>query len=180
MALINRISRLFTADVHAVLDRIEEPETLLKQSLREMEEELATNERRVRWLVHELEQLVARNTELSRSLAKLEEELDVCFSAEEDDLARSLIRRKLQAEQLSKDLIAKIKATEKALETQRKNLEEKRRCLQETRQKAALWNRDLQSGSHRNEVVWNVHEPTIGEDEVEVAFLREKRIRSTA
>src|SRR6188508_28625 len=30
MALINRMSRLFTADVHAVLDRIEEPDVLLK------------------------------------------------------------------------------------------------------------------------------------------------------
>ena len=29
MALINRMSRLFTADVHAVLDRIEEPDVLL-------------------------------------------------------------------------------------------------------------------------------------------------------
>ena len=41
MALITRVSRLFQADLHAVLDRIEEPEVLLKQAVREMEEELA-------------------------------------------------------------------------------------------------------------------------------------------
>ena len=41
MALINRISRLFTADMHAVLDRLEEPDVLLKQALREMEDESA-------------------------------------------------------------------------------------------------------------------------------------------
>ena len=46
MALINRMSRLFTADVHAVLDRIEEPDVLLKHAVREMEEELARNEQR--------------------------------------------------------------------------------------------------------------------------------------
>ena len=40
MALISRVSRLFTADVHAVLDRIEEPEVLLKQAIREMEDEV--------------------------------------------------------------------------------------------------------------------------------------------
>jgi phage shock protein A len=33
MALINRISRLFKADFHAVLDQIEEPEGLLKQAI---------------------------------------------------------------------------------------------------------------------------------------------------
>ena len=41
MALITRVSRLFQADFHAVLDRIEEPEVLLRQAVREMEEELA-------------------------------------------------------------------------------------------------------------------------------------------
>ena len=46
MALINRMSRLFTADVHAVLDRIEEPDVLLKHAVREMEEELARGEQR--------------------------------------------------------------------------------------------------------------------------------------
>ena len=48
MALINRMSRLFTADVHAVLDRIEEPEALLKQAIREMEEEVQGAEQRDR------------------------------------------------------------------------------------------------------------------------------------
>ena len=41
MALINRVSRLFRADFHAVLDQIEEPELLLKQAIRDMEDELA-------------------------------------------------------------------------------------------------------------------------------------------
>ena len=36
MALINRISRLFQADFHAVLDQIEEPEQILKQAIRDM------------------------------------------------------------------------------------------------------------------------------------------------
>ena len=47
MPIINRISRLFTADLHAVLDRIEEPEALLKQAIREMEEEAAASEQRI-------------------------------------------------------------------------------------------------------------------------------------
>jgi phage shock protein A len=45
MALITRLSRLFQADMHAVLDKIEEPELLLRQAIREMEEFIATDER---------------------------------------------------------------------------------------------------------------------------------------
>ncbi|MGH8588771.1 MAG: PspA/IM30 family protein, partial [Gammaproteobacteria bacterium] len=48
MALITRVSRLFRSDLHAVLDRIEEPEVLLRQAIREMEAELSSDEQRIR------------------------------------------------------------------------------------------------------------------------------------
>ena len=48
MALITRVGRLFRADLHAVLDRVEEPEVLLRQAIREMEEELAEDRQRLR------------------------------------------------------------------------------------------------------------------------------------
>jgi len=37
MALVTRLTRLFQADFHAVLDRIEEPDLQLKQAVREMQ-----------------------------------------------------------------------------------------------------------------------------------------------
>ena len=97
MALITRVSRLFQADFHAVLDRIEEPEVLLRQAVREMEEELARDEQRSKMLQHEQRQLITRATDLEQSLHDIEEELDVCFDAGNDDLARACIRRKLES-----------------------------------------------------------------------------------
>ena len=79
MALINRMSRLFTADVHAVLDRIEEPDVLLKHAVREMEEELARGEQRARALEHEHEALGERQRKAEAALKELGEQLDVCF-----------------------------------------------------------------------------------------------------
>ncbi len=69
MALINRISRLFKADFHAVLDQIEEPEMLLKQAIREMEDDLAETEQRIRVCAHEQEALATRNSEVDNKLA---------------------------------------------------------------------------------------------------------------
>ena len=83
MALINRMSRLFTADVHAVLDRIEEPDVLLKHAIREMDEELARSEQRVRQLEHEHEALAERQRKVQAALAELVSQLDVCFSNDE-------------------------------------------------------------------------------------------------
>lgn len=179
MALITRISRLFTADLHAVLDRIEEPEVLLRQAIREMEEELASNEQRIKWLEHELEQLVTREVEIAQSLIQMDEELDVCFDSGKDDLARTLIKRKLEAQRLSKGLVSKIKATEKTLESQRVSFEENRGRLESMRQKAELLTEEVRSSSPGDEPVWSATEFSVGDDEVEVAFLREKQKRSS-
>ena len=90
MALINRMSRLFTADVHAVLDRIEEPDVLLKHAVREMEEELARGEQRARVLAHEHETLGERRRKSGAMLAELTSQLDVCFeNGNEEQLARA-------------------------------------------------------------------------------------------
>ena len=58
MAIIQRLSRLFLADFHSVLDHIEEPESLLKQALREMEEELEQSEKRIKCIEATLRQIV--------------------------------------------------------------------------------------------------------------------------
>ena len=47
MALVNRISRLFRADFHAVLDQIEEPDLLLRQAIREMQDDMAQDEQQM-------------------------------------------------------------------------------------------------------------------------------------
>ena len=47
MTLITRITRLFKADLHGILDGLEEPEEVIKQAIRDMEEDIATQERRL-------------------------------------------------------------------------------------------------------------------------------------
>ena len=107
MALINRISRLFKADFHAVLDQIEEPEALLKQAIRDMEDDLASTEQRINLCMHDQEALAIRKSELDDAIAEFAAKLDLCFESDKDDLARSLIRKKLEAERLLKRLEAK-------------------------------------------------------------------------
>ncbi len=110
MALINRMSRLFTADVHAVLDRIEEPDVLLKHAVREMEEELARSELQVRALEHEHGMLGERQRKTHAVLAELGEQLDVCFASGNDELARKVLKRRLETERLERH-VAERRAT---------------------------------------------------------------------
>jgi phage shock protein A len=172
MALINRMSRLFTADVHAVLDRIEEPDVLLKHAIREMEEELARSEQRVKHLEHERTTLADRHRKVQAVLAELGEQLDVCFGNGNEDLARKVIKRKLETERLDKHVAERRAAVDKLLVERRATADEQREHLDVMRQKAELL-ADTPSGGDE----WGKTELTVGADEVEVAFLREQHKR---
>lgn len=184
MALINRISRLFKADFHAVLDQIEEPEALLKQAIRDMEDELAAAEQRIALKAHDQEALTVRKDELQSAIVDIDGELDLCFESEKDDLARGLIRKKLEAERLLKRLNSNHAANEQYLSEQRARLDENNATLEGLRQKAELFMQRPpvhKSGSSEfDDVAWMAREMTVGDDEIEIAYLREKSARSTS
>jgi phage shock protein A len=176
MALITRVSRLFRADFHAVLDRIEEPDVLLRQAIREMEEALVCDEQRLRVLDHEQRQLVVRSRDLDQSLNDIEEELDVCFTSGKEDLARALIRRKLEARRLHKHLSQRRETVQETLSGLRAQLEEHRSRLESMRQKAELLADDREA--EHGETSWNGPDISVCDEDVEIAFLREKQKRS--
>ncbi len=171
MALINRMSRLFTADVHAVLDRIEEPDVLLKHAVREMEEELARGEQHVRALENEHGVLSERQNKTRTVLAELAEQLDVCFANGNEDLARKVIKRRLETERLERHVRERRASLEQELAARRAALDEQREQLDVTRQKAELLTATVTGDD------WPRADFAVGEAEVEVALLRERQKR---
>jgi phage shock protein A len=182
MALISRISRLFKADFHAVLDHVEEPHMLLKQAVREMEEELNAGEMRHREALVEREDLNARQEEMLQALSDIDEELDICFEDEKSELARELIKRKLQAQRVNKRVAARLEAAQKALLEDKKILAEHQAALESARQKAELFQERLPhkacDSAFLDDMAWNPRALAVSDNDVEVAFLREKKRRA--
>jgi phage shock protein A len=177
MALVTRLSRLFRADLHAVLDRIEEPDLVLRQAVREMEEALAVDERRLRLLGHEREQLAAAATDLDRTLARIEEELDACFAAGRDELARTLIRRRLESERARQSVVRRIETLDGHRDTLGARIEEQRTQLEAMRQKAELLAGQETAEAPGGGPALDPAACTVRDEEVEVAFLREQQRR---
>ena len=176
MALINRLTRLFQADLHAVLDRLEEPETLLRQSMREMQETLDQDMQQAKRLRLEQGQLKARQTDIEHTLRQIEEELDLCFTSGKDDLARKLIKRKLEAERFAEFLTRKSRTLDENLREVSARLEQNRTRLDSLRQKADLLDEAANTG--QTEDYSFTPDFSVHEEDVEVAFLREKQRRS--
>jgi len=181
MALINRVTRLFRADFHAVLDQIEEPGLLLKQAVREMEDELQASEQRIADRKQEQDVLNTRIDEIRSSMANADEQLDVCFESGKDELAKGLIRRKLEAGRILKRLQSRVESNDAFLAGQQTQLEAQRMTLDGLRQKSEVFaQRPVGQRTVFDETAWIAREMTVGDDEVEIAYLREKTRRSAS
>ncbi|MET0064381.1 MAG: PspA/IM30 family protein [Candidatus Thiodiazotropha endolucinida] len=180
MALITRVSQLFRADVNAVLDRMEEPEILLKQAVRDMEEALTKDDHRVKVIELELKQIALRQSELEARLDQVTEELDLCFDTGNEALARTLLKRKLESERYLNYLARKQQEFQEAGETLKKRIHENRSRLESMRQKAELLAGSDSDEDERNR--WNepdfMRQFAVNDDDIELAFLREKQRRT--
>lgn len=176
MALIGRVTRLITADMHAVLDHLEEPEALLRQAIREMEEELARQRQHGRWLTREIESNGGRFDACTRSLDEADSQLDLCFEAGNDDLARSLVRKKLETARLRDSIETRLAALKDELAEHEARVASNNDQLEGMRQKAALLCADdeLASGSSGTATA----SAPIKEAEVEIALIRERQKRA--
>ena len=181
MTLITRITRLVKADLHGILDGLEEPEEVIKQAIRDMEEDIATQERHREELRAVLQRLARETQETTTAMQEIEQQIDICFAAENEPLAKNLLRKRLEMARRAKgitrtqeetqaqsDGLASRIATHKA---QLASVVQKLKMYEEIRPRhpwASSTCAPLQSAS------------VITDDEVEVAFLEEKRRRSGA
>jgi phage shock protein A len=174
MALVTRLSRLFQADFHAVLDRIEEPDLQLRQAVREMQFALDHDQQRLQLLQHEGEQLDKRAVALDAALQSHDEELDICLAAKQDDLARDLVRRKLTAEKQLQGTRERCGALELQCKTLVRQIDEQTQQLTSMKQKLEL----LVSNDDASSAASFHAEDTIRNEEIEIALLREKQRRA--
>ena len=178
MALVNRVSRLFKADFHAVLDRIEEPDVLLRQAIREMQDDLLEDDQRLRGLQQEQHQLQQRESDLQRSLKKIEDELDICFDADKPDLARNLVRRKLEQQQRLLHINKLQQNGAQQIEELVKRLVSNRRQLEAMQQKAeCLLDEVIQVQDEFDR--YGTTDIGVQDSDVEVAFLKEQQRRAS-
>ena len=174
MALVTRLSRLFQADFHAVLDRIEEPDLQLRQAVREMQFALDQDQQRKQLLQHEADQLDKAVVCIGDKLQALDEELDICIAADKDDLARDLVHRKLAAEKQLQATNNRSAAIDLQRQTLARQIDEQTQQLTSMKQKLELLvkvdDSSVDAGFASAEVIRN--------EEIEIALLREKQKRT--
>ena len=137
MGIMSRVVRLCKADLHGVMDQMEDKELLLKQHLREMKAAMADRQARMEALAD-----VLRAGQRERLLAEkqrqaLEEDLDRAVARDRDDIARMLIRKLLPVRKRLATIAGRLEATTQRLDEERDRLGAQRRAYDEIRQRVA-------------------------------------------
>lgn len=184
MTLITRVTRLFKADFHRVLDHIEEPEALLRHAIREMQESLDTASADLDNSVQRNKDLTSRLDEIEQSIVELDTQLDLCFESNKEDLARGIVRRKLEANALRKQLTTQQQSLQQSIAQQQETIAENQLSLEHLRQKAeALTARSTHAEDAASSYdLFTTCAGTVSVDDtdVDIAFLREKQARGAS
>jgi len=177
MALITRLARLWRADINALLDRLEAPDLVLTQAVREMEQALDGDRRRLAGLTRELERLAAREASCAEALGQSALALEDCLAEGRDDLARPLIRRRLESERQRQQLGQRRTELEAESERIRRRITERESQLADLRTRAAPYQ---ESSSEQDEAPPRSCNASIRDEDVEIHLLQAKRQRGGA
>jgi len=93
MGILSRVVRLCKADLHGVMDQMEDKELLLRQHLREMRAVIAGRQTRIDQLEGVMGMAQRDLSRYHKQVQALEEDLDRAVARDQDDIARRLIRK---------------------------------------------------------------------------------------
>lgn len=153
MGIVTRFVRLCKADIHGVMDQMEDKGLMLKQCLRDMEEELDRKDAHRASINNSLQDARRERERVGREADKLETDLGLALDKDKDDIARMLIRKikplKSHAQELDghvHDLTGELAAL--AQELQEQKAEYERLKLQTTRHLHEAERKRFQNSRH--------------------------------
>ena len=104
MGIMTRLIKICKADVHGVMDQLEDKQLLLKQHLRDMQETLAAKESELNKMITSRSRICQNRENYRLHCEKMEQDLIVAMQKDKDDIARMLIRKIKPLEALQDDL----------------------------------------------------------------------------
>lgn len=177
MSIMTRVSRLIKADLHGILDVMEEPEAILRQAVREMEEEIAKSEAHIKRLYRQKVRLEKAEKDFNKELQEFEQEIGFCLDENNETLAKSLIRKKLEVDQWLKEIAIQLHHVSDEIIGISEEIKERKDKLKSITDKQGVF--AVRNGSGWEESPDRSMSPecyqTITEEQVELEFLHKKQ-----
>lgn len=174
MAILTRLARLLRADMHALLDRMEAPDVLLQQALRDMQEDLQAQQQQQKQRLQQLQQFDQQLQGIENQKNQFQTELDLCLDSNNDALARTFLRRQLEADQRSQQLQAQKRALQLKIQQVAEELEKQQADFESLQLQADTLTLAQQISAPSNRSL----DIQVTEADIEIALLKAKKSRS--
>jgi phage shock protein A len=177
MAIIARIVEIFKADIHGVMDQLEDQRLLLKQHLRDMADALNRKETKLRKMTAAHNQGLKDLAGYKQQLEALDHDLTVALRKNKDDIARTLIRKMKPLENLSDELTRHLKTLDEEMIQFDNHLQLQRLRYEQLKNRAAEYLHKTRMQRWEKEVIDPVSDYDCGEQmehEVELELLKRK------
>ena len=174
---MKRVVKIFKADVHGLMDRLEDEGLLLKQHLREMSEALNRKEVHLNRLQATLKQSQQEYDKHRQQSKALEQDLAVAIQKNKDDIARMLIKKIKPLDSLRDEIAERIKHLDEEYSFSREQLDQQRLRYEGLKHRSAEYFhktpfRELRRNPAHNEETDNYGE--LSAEEIELELLKRK------
>ena len=178
MGICKRIGKLITADIHGLLDVLEEPADSCKQAIREMEEDLAGMREEAKQQELKLERLDEQRKRTAERRSELTRQFELCVSQGDESLTRGVLKKKLEQEKLARFLEKQRETAASEIAKGAKRIGEYEERLASIKEKLACFS-ERASVQNPNPEEWT-ESLSVTDEEIEIALLQAKAARGAS
>jgi len=176
MSIMSRFVKLCRADIHGIMDQMEDKGLLLKQYIRDMEESVRESRCQLEDLQNSSEGAESEYEKRTNELEKLDREVTEALKKERDDIARMLIKRSKRVQNHQSEISHHISSLEAEVEKLQEAIIFQEHQLEKVKiQATSYFHR--QSLRKENQSGGGFHSPMSSDpsnEEVELELLRRK------
>jgi len=181
MGIVTRVIRIFKADVHGVMDQLEDRELLLKQHLRDMAEVLSLKEVRLNKMLASRKQAQQEHDKYRQQSRALEQDLAVAIHKNKDDIARMLIRKVKPLDSLRGEIADRMRLLDQDISQDREHLDQQRLQYDRLKHRSVDFLKKTPMHDWRKDLAEIDHAAKYGqlsEEEVELELIKRKEAYS--
>lgn len=177
MGIMTRVIRIFKADVHGVMDQLEDQELLLKQHLRDMAEALNLKEVKLNKMLVSRKQAQQEYDKYQQQSQSLEQDLAVAIQKNKDEIARMLIRKINPLNNLRDELGNHTRTLDEEISDRQDRLDQQRLQYEQLKNRSIEFLNKTPVSGWQNDLSGIVPDGKLGElseEEIELELLKRK------
>jgi phage shock protein A len=177
MGIMTRVVKIFKADLHGVMDQLEDQGLLLKQHLRDMEEALNLRKAKLQKMMVSRKQVQQEHDQYNRQSESLENDLTVAVQKNKDDIARMLINKIQPLSDLREELARHIKTLDQEIAQYREHLDQQRLRYQQLKYRSVEYFHNFRNREWKKDLATLIPDNNcvkMTTEEVELELLKRK------